>query len=64
MRVGVVHVGPRAEPLQRHPEAGVDLGRSRGVEEDLVHPPVVRDRGQAALGDDQYDGLVGARRTD
>ena len=43
----------------RDPDAGVDLGRPGGLEDDVVHAPVGGDDRQAALGDDQEHRLVG-----
>ena len=40
------------------PDARIDLGRTGGLEEHVVHAPVGRDHGQAALGDDQQHRLV------
>ena len=43
---------------------GLELGRAAGVQHDVVHAPVVGDDGEAALGDDQEHGDVGAGRAD
>ena len=58
---GVVAGGQAAD---RHPDAGVDLGRAGGLQDHVVHAPVGGDDGEAALGDDQQHRLVGAGRAD
>src|SRR5690606_27143398 len=44
------------------PQPRLDLGRARGVQQDVVDAPVGGDGGQAALGDHQYQGAAGPGR--
>ena len=66
----VDHVGGRvvgrggARAADREADPGVELGRAAGVEDDVVHAPVVGDDGEAALGDDEQDRGVGAGGAD
>ena len=62
--VGVVGVARGAEPADREPDPGLELGGAAGVEDDVVHAPVVGDDGEAALGDDEQDRDVGAGGAD
>ena len=52
--VGVVGVALGAQPADREPQPGLDLGRAGRVEQDVVHAPVGGDGGEAALGDDEH----------
>ena len=64
MRLRVVR-GPRGgEPPDGEPDPGLELGGPAGVQDDVVHAPVVGDHGQPALGDHEQHRRVGARRTD
>ena len=54
----------RGQPADGDPDAGVDLGRPGGLEDDVVHAPVGRDHREAALGDDEQHRLVGAGGAD
>ena len=58
---GVAGVTRGVEPADRQPDPGVQLGRTAGVQHDVVHRPVVLDHRQSALGDDQNHGAVGSR---
>ena len=64
MRLGVVGVAAGGEPADRQPDPGLELGGAAGVQHHVVHAPVGGDDGQAALGDDQQHGLVGAGGAD
>ena len=46
------------------PDPGLELRGTAGVEDDVVHPPVVGDDREAALGDDEEDGHVAPGRAD
>ena len=46
------------------PDPRLELGGAGGVQHDVVHAPVVRDDGQAALGDDEQHRDVGAGGAD
>ena len=60
MVVAPVLVAAGAQPPDREPDPRLELGRSAGVEHHVVHAPVVGDHREAALGDDEEDGAVGA----
>ena len=62
--LGVVGLALRRQPADGEPDPGLELGRAAGVEHDVVHAPVVGDDGEAALGDDEQDGHVGAGGAD
>ncbi len=53
-----------AQPADRQLDPGLELGRAAGVQDDVVHAPVVGDDGEAALGDDQQHRHVGAGGAD
>ena len=60
MGLGVVGVALRGEPAHGQPQPGLELGRSAGAQQHVVHAPVGRDHGQPALGDDEQHRHVGA----
>ena len=62
LRVGGLPGG--VEPADRQLDPRLELGRTAGVEHDVVHAPVVGDDGETALGRDQDHRYVGAGRAD
>ena len=64
MRLGVVGLAARGEAAEGQPDPGLELGRAAGVQEHVVHAPVLGDDREAALGHDQQDGHVGAGGAD
>ena len=53
-----------AGAADREPDPRLELGGTAGVQHDVVHAPVVGDDGEAALGDDEQHGRVGAGGAD
>ena len=64
MGLGVVGLALGGQPADGQLDPGLELGRAAGVQHDVVHAPVVGDDGEAALGDDQQHGYVGAGGAD
>ncbi len=64
MRLGVVGVAAGGEPADGQLDPGLELGRSAGVQDDVVHAPVVLHDRETALGADQQHRDVGAGRAD